>query len=63
MRLFIIGPRILGVRPGVSIGPEDFRKRAWRRPGPLWRGELAPRPTLALMAIVFCGLFAFVVSH
>jgi hypothetical protein len=26
MRFFIIGPRILGIRPGVSFGPSDFRK-------------------------------------
>lgn len=27
MRLFFFGPRILGVRPGISLGPEDFRRR------------------------------------
>jgi hypothetical protein len=26
MRFFVIGPRILGIRPGVSFGPSDFRK-------------------------------------
>ncbi len=26
MRFFFIGPRILGIRPGISFGPSDFRK-------------------------------------
>ena len=26
MRFFFIGPRILGIRSGVSFGPSDFRK-------------------------------------
>jgi hypothetical protein len=26
MRFFFMGPRILGIRPGVSFGPSDFRK-------------------------------------
>jgi hypothetical protein len=28
MRVFFSGPRIMGVRPGVSFGPEDFRRSA-----------------------------------
>jgi hypothetical protein len=27
MRFYLRGPRILGVRPGVSFGPNDFRKK------------------------------------
>ena len=33
MRVFFSGPRILGIRPGISFGPEDFggsRKRTQR---------------------------------
>lgn len=30
MRLFFFGPRLFGIRPGVSFGPEDFR--TLRRP-------------------------------
>jgi hypothetical protein len=26
MRFFFIGPRILGIRPGISFSPNDFRK-------------------------------------
>lgn len=26
MRLFFLGPRILGIRPGISLGPEDLRR-------------------------------------
>jgi Meiotically up-regulated gene 113 len=26
MRFFFIGPRIFGIRPGISFGPNDFRK-------------------------------------
>jgi hypothetical protein len=26
MRLFFMGPRIRGIRPGISFGPNDFRK-------------------------------------
>jgi hypothetical protein len=26
MRFFFIGPRILGIRPGISLRPSDFRK-------------------------------------
>jgi hypothetical protein len=32
MRLPFFGPRILGMRPGISLGPEDFRSR--RRAAP-----------------------------
>src|ERR1700675_3910489 len=26
MRFFFMGPRILGIRPGISLSPDDFRK-------------------------------------
>jgi hypothetical protein len=26
MRFFFMGPRILGIRPGISLGASDFRK-------------------------------------
>ena len=26
MRIWFSGPRIFGIRPGISIGPEDFRR-------------------------------------
>jgi hypothetical protein len=36
MRVFFSGPRIAGIRPGVSFGPEDFRKlRAKPAAGPI----------------------------
>jgi hypothetical protein len=28
MRLFFMGPRFFGLRPGISFGPSDFRKAA-----------------------------------
>jgi hypothetical protein len=31
MRVFFSGPRIMGVRPGVSFGAEDFRRLAGNR--------------------------------
>jgi hypothetical protein len=31
MRFFFIGPRILGIRPGISFGASDFRKASPRR--------------------------------
>lgn len=32
MRVFFSGPRIAGIRAGVSFGPEDFRQRSRARP-------------------------------
>ena len=26
MRFFFMGPRIFGIRPGISLGASDFRK-------------------------------------
>jgi hypothetical protein len=26
MRFFFLGPRIFGIRPGISLGASDFRK-------------------------------------
>ena len=31
MRFFLMGPRIFGIRPGVSFGAEDFRGRRTQR--------------------------------
>lgn len=31
MRFFFTGPRILGIRPGISFGPNDFRR--WGKAG------------------------------
>jgi hypothetical protein len=32
MRFFLFGPRILGIRPGISFGAEDFGRRTHRAP-------------------------------
>lgn len=29
MRFFFLGPRVLGIRTGISLGPKDFRKLAY----------------------------------
>jgi hypothetical protein len=36
MRFFFLGPRIFGIRPGISLGASDFRKAT---------GALPPRDT------------------
>jgi hypothetical protein len=37
MRLFFLGPRLFGglIRPGISLGPNDFRSRRSGRPPPI----------------------------
>lgn len=39
MRFFFTGPRILGLRPGISFGPSDFRKLS-RPQAPLGVGRM-----------------------
>jgi hypothetical protein len=46
------GPRIMGIRPGISLGKEDFNSR-------FWAGAIQIVATILLTIITFAGVLVF----
>ena len=52
MRVWFSGPRIMGIRPGISLGREDFNSR-------FFAGAIQVVATILLTIIAVAGVLVF----